>query len=126
PEALGTGAAATGFGRRQKPNWRAKPVFALMRLRRPHAEHTDAEARLLRRHASGAKTIVEIGVAEGASALELRTAMDPGGALYLIDPYHLGRFFGRSAAERVAHRQVRRGERGEVVWLTQFSQDAAR
>jgi predicted O-methyltransferase YrrM len=68
--------------------------------------------------------VVELGVAEGASAYELRKVIAPSGTLYLVDPYHLGRVFRRSAAERVARRLVDSDERGRVVWVRQMSHDA--
>lgn len=111
---------------RMPSNWRRRPIFALIGLRRPHAEHTLAEGQLLRRYAGGARTAVEIGVAEGGSAFEIRQALDPEGTLYLIDPYPLGRFFGRSAAKLVARRLVNRVNRGRVCWIGEFSHDAVR
>jgi len=67
---------------------------------------------------------VELGVAEGASAYEMRKVIAPGGTLYLVDPYSLGHFFGRSAAEAVARRLVNSVQRGNVVWVRQASHDA--
>jgi predicted O-methyltransferase YrrM len=104
--------------------WRARPLFALLGLRPPLAQHTPPEGELLRRLAAGAECVVELGVAEGASAYELRKVIAPRGTLYLVDPYHLGHFFGRSAAELVARRLVESVERGRVVWMRQMSHDA--
>jgi hypothetical protein len=67
------------------------PVFAWAGLRAPIAQHTLAEHEALMRHARAASTIVEIGVAEGASAAGLREAMRGDGTLFLIDPFHLSR-----------------------------------
>ena len=61
------------------------PAFAL---------HSEAEGALLRRYAKGATCIVEIGVAEGASAWEIRQTADPDGTIFLIDPYGTGRLPG--------------------------------
>ncbi len=106
--------------------WRTRPLWALLGLRPALAQHTPAEGELLRRLATGARCIVELGVAEGASAYELRRVMAPDATLYLVDPYHLGHAFGRSAAESVARRLVRSVERGNVVWLRQTSLEAVK
>lgn len=65
----------------------SRAIFALIGLRPPAAQHTAAEGELLRSCATGRRSIVEIGVAEGASAWEMRSVMDPGGTIYLVDPY---------------------------------------
>ena len=67
------------------------PFFAWAGLRLPIAQHTAAEHHALEKYALGCKSLVEIGVAEGASAIALRTTMDPQGTLYLVDPFHLSR-----------------------------------
>ncbi len=51
------------------------PVFAWLGLRPIFAQHTSAEHETLKRWACGRRRLVEIGVAEGASALALREAM---------------------------------------------------
>ena len=66
-------------------------VYAWLGLRPFVAQHTAAEHAALQRWATGRKTLAEIGVAEGVSALALREAMSPDGTLYLIDPFHLSR-----------------------------------
>lgn len=104
--------------------WRRRHVFAALGLRRAVAEHSEAEASLLQRFAEGASTVVEIGVSEGGSALELRSVMDRGGTLTLVDPYPPGRF-GVSMARVVAHRTLRRSNRGSVRWLRSTSAQAA-
>ena len=97
-------------------------MWGFMRLRPPLSEHTEAEAELLRRHAQGARCAVELGVAEGTSARELRQVIDGHGTLYLVDP-HRSRL-GLSFAGRIARRLVRRIKRGRVVWLRRFSHEA--
>jgi len=93
-------------------------------VRPPYAQHSTAERDLLQRHAAGARRIVEIGVAEGGSALELRRVMDPAGELLLVDPYPRGRL-GVSCARITARRTVARERRGTVRWLRATSADAA-
>lgn len=101
-------------------------IFALIGLRPPAAEHTAAEGKLLQSFAAGRRTIVEIGVAEGASAWEIRSVMDPGGTLYLVDPYPMSRLGPLCPKRLVAHRLVGSVERGRVVWIEQPSQSAWR
>jgi len=47
------------------------PFFAWVGLRPAMAQHTAAEHDALGKHAQGRKSLVEIGVAEGASAIAL-------------------------------------------------------
>jgi predicted O-methyltransferase YrrM len=68
--------------------------------------------------------VVEIGVAEGVSALALREGMAENGTLYLIDPFHLSRLPVLNFIKRVARRTVDSSSRGKVVWIEKFSQGA--
>lgn len=99
-------------------------MFAALGLRRPVAQHSATEGELLQRYAAGASTIVEIGVLEGGSALELRSVMDPAGTLVLVDPYAPGRL-GISMSRVVAARTLRRSDRGTVRWIRATSAEAA-
>jgi hypothetical protein len=99
-------------------------VFGFLGLRPALSEHTEREAELLRRYAHCARCVVELGVAEGTSAWELRQVIDHGGTLYLVDP-HRG-CLGLSFAGRVARRLVSRVRRGQVVWHREFSYEAAK
>jgi hypothetical protein len=67
---------------------------------------------------------VEIGVAEGASAVTLRQVMSPQGSLWLIDPFHVSRVHRLNAMKRVAHRAVDDIDNGCVVWINKFSFEA--
>jgi len=100
------------------------PVFALFGLRPILGQHTHAEDTALREWASGRSRLVEIGVAEGASALTLRQAMSPQGILWLIDPFHLSRVQRLNAMKRVAHRAINNINNGRVVWINKFSLEA--
>jgi predicted O-methyltransferase YrrM len=111
------------------------PLFAWIGLRPVFAQHTLAEDRALQTQAKGRQTVVEIGVAEGGSALALRNALPSDSTLYLIDPYHLSRFQWINSPRRVAHAVLRRGSWGRrkaektrvnVVWIQEFSFDACR
>lgn len=100
------------------------PVYAWLGLRPFVAQHTAAEHAALQRWAGGRTTLVEIGVAEGVSALALREAMSPDGTLYLIDPYHLSRLPLLNFMKRAAQKAVGSCSRGKVVWLEKFSHEA--
>jgi predicted O-methyltransferase YrrM len=100
------------------------PFFAWAGLRPPIAQHTAAEHHALEKYARGCKSLVEIGVAEGASAIALRMAMDPEGALYLVDPFHLSRVRPLNFLRRAARRAVSREGEGRIVWLEAFSHEA--
>jgi predicted O-methyltransferase YrrM len=69
---------------------------------------------------------VELGVAEGASAVALRTAMDPAGALYLVDPFHLSRVRTLNFLRRAARRAVSAKAGPKIVWIEDFSHEAVR
>lgn len=68
---------------------------------------------------------MEIGVAEGASAIALRTAMNSEGTLYLVDPFHLSRVPALNFLRRAATRAVTVKGGPKVVWIEAFSHDAA-
>lgn len=103
------------------------PLFAWAGagVRSPIAQHTLAEHEALMRHARTARTIVEIGVAEGASAAGLREAMPGDGTLYLIDPFHLSRIPALNFLKRAARRAVNSSGSARTIWIESFSQDAA-
>ena len=67
------------------------PLFAWLGLRPSMGQHTVEEHKALKKWATGRSKLVEIGVAEGASAVALREVMSPSGTLWLIDPFHLSR-----------------------------------
>ena len=104
--------------------WRKHSLFGALRLRPAVAQHSPAEAELLKRTARGARTIVEIGVAEGGSAWDMRTVMDPGGTLVLIDPYP--RVMGVNLSSITARRLLNGVDRGRTRWLHELSSDAVR
>ena len=102
------------------------PVFGCLGFRPVVAQHTRAEDIALGRWARGRKHIVEIGVAEGASALTFRQAMATEGVLSLIDPFHLSRFRLLNTTRRLARSAVGGCRNGRVVWIEEFSYQAAR
>jgi hypothetical protein len=107
-------------------SWLLHPLHTWLGLRPVPAQHTLEENRALRRWARGRKALVEIGVAEGASALALRQVMYADGVLYLIDPFHLSRFPIMNSVRRIARRTVSHSRNGRVEWVEQFSWAAAR
>jgi predicted O-methyltransferase YrrM len=106
--------------------WFSHPVCACLGLRPPLAQHTALEHAALERWARERKSLVEIGVAEGVSALALRENMHQDGTLWLVDPFHLSRVPALNFMKRTAHRAVDGVRRGKAVWIEQFSQDAVR
>jgi predicted O-methyltransferase YrrM len=113
----------------QRPEmWTARvmkhPFFAWAGLRPPIAQHTAAEHHALEKYAQGCKSLVEIGVAEGASAVALRTTMDPEGTLYLVDPFHLSRVRALNFLRRAARRAVSTKSGAKMVWIEAFSHEA--
>ena len=102
------------------------PVFAWLGLRPILGQHTAAEHAALVKWAAGKSRLVEIGVAEGASALGLREGMAGDGTLWLIDPFHLSRRRWINAMKRAAHRAVEGCRNGRVVWIEKFSSDAVK
>jgi hypothetical protein len=77
------------------------------------------------RYAHCARTVVEIGVAEGASAAGLHEAMPKDGTLYLIDPFHLSRLPALNFLKRAAKRAVCAAGSARTVWVQDFSHVAA-
>lgn len=102
------------------------PVFSWLGLRPIFAQHTAAEHAALLRWAAGRQHIVEIGVAEGASACALREAMPADGVITLVDPFHLSRIRALNALQRAAHSAVGRFGSSRTVWIQEFSQQAVK
>jgi predicted O-methyltransferase YrrM len=102
------------------------PFFSWAGLRPVLAQHTAAEHQALQRHARQRQRLVEIGVAEGASAMALRDGMDPQGHLYLIDPYQLSRVPALNFLRRAARRAVSSGSQPKIFWIQEFSHQAIR
>jgi predicted O-methyltransferase YrrM len=116
-------------GAPQSASWLSRalqhPFFAWAGLRPPIAQHTLAEHQALEKFARGCTSLVEIGVAEGASAVALRSAMDPGGTLYLVDPFHLSRLPLLNFLRRAARRALAANDGPPAVWIEKFSHQAS-
>lgn len=102
------------------------PLFAWLGLRPVFVQHTLAEHEALQRWASGQRRVVEIGVAEGGSALALREVMSADGTLHLIDPFHLSRVKWMNCQQRAAMAAVAGSHNGQVAWIQKFSYEAVR
>jgi hypothetical protein len=100
------------------------PLFSFLGLRPVFAQHTRREHEALLRWGAGKRSVVEIGVAEGASACALREAMSPDGTLFLIDPFHLSRVPVINGPKRAAHAAVTRIGSSHVTWIQKFSHEA--
>lgn len=106
--------------------YRRHPLFCLAKLRGVIAEHSEAEELALQRYAKGRKSLVEIGVAEGASALALRRVADSSGVVYLIDPYPSGRIPGLNLTKVCAQQNLRQCGNATVRFLQHFSHNASK
>jgi predicted O-methyltransferase YrrM len=104
--------------------WRSSTIAGVLRLRPALAQHTETEGAAIERWASSARSIVEIGVAEGGSAWHARRVMDPDGTLTLIDTYP--RRFGLNLSSIIARRLVGCEPRGTVVWRHERSDEAVK
>ncbi len=97
--------------------------------RPPNTTVTVAEHTLLRELAREKVSLVEVGVHEGATSIELCKAMSSEGLLHLVDPYEPGvrleRLLGLCFAEHVA-KAVLRPWQGRVRFMRRASVDAAR
>ncbi|HMD41195.1 MAG TPA: class I SAM-dependent methyltransferase [Candidatus Acidoferrum sp.] len=121
------GEPATGGADAPKDSpWLRHSACAYVGLRPAMAQHTAEEHAALKKWAAGMKCVVEIGVAEGVSALALREGMAEDATLYLIDPFHLSRLPILNFIKRVARRTVNESRHGKVVWIEKFSQDVAK
>jgi predicted O-methyltransferase YrrM len=98
----------------------------------PRTMHTPGEAAMLSRLATGRRTVVEIGVYEGASAVKLCDAIGADGTLHLIDPFgHHPTALrpGQAASEHATRRVVERAAAQSgtrLAWHIGFSADVAR
>ena len=104
--------------------WRASTVAGALRLRPPLAQITEAEGELIERCSTGARCVVQIGVAEGGSAWHARRTMDPGGTLYLIDTYP--KVLGLNLSSIIARRLLDGAGSASVDWVRARSDEAVR
>src|SRR5271167_4267491 len=96
----------------------------------PRTMHSEQDAGVLLRAARGARRVVEIGVYEGSSAVELCRTLAPDAELHLIDPFghHPDALpSGWGAIEWATRRTVARASRGgpNVRWHIALSETVA-
>lgn len=100
----------------------------LLGLRGPYTSLTSDETNLLRSLVTNCCCVVEVGVHEGATSLEMARSMPADGRLYLVDPHipatRMERWLGFSAARFVAIRSLRACE-DKVGFVRQTSLAAA-
>lgn len=100
-------------------------VNVLIGRDQPYTQTTPEERAELVRHLPGAKTIVEIGVYEGATTALLAQRSDGDAVIYGIDPMFPGRL-GICWGEVVASHVTRRARSaGRVIFVKRLSHDAA-
>jgi predicted O-methyltransferase YrrM len=93
--------------------------------------HTEREGELLRRLAAGRACVVEVGVYEGSSSVQLVDAMAPDATLHLVDPYienalRAGWRGVERATRRTVTRAARRSGGPRLRWHVCTSEEAAR
>lgn len=81
-------------------------------LRPALALHSREHHAMIQKRTRRRKSIDEIGVAEGASALAIGEVMAPDAVLYLIDPFHLSRAKWLNILRRSAHATVASNRNG--------------
>jgi predicted O-methyltransferase YrrM len=91
---------------------------------KPQTQTTNSERACIRRHAMGRSRLVEIGVFNGVTTLELRKAMAPDGKLWAVDPFYAGRL-GFSVDEVISRSVVNRSSNGTVEFIKKTGTAAA-
>jgi predicted O-methyltransferase YrrM len=86
----------------------------------PQTQTHPDERQCLRRHATGAKSAVEIGTYMGVTAAEIVPVLASDGTLYCIDPY-----LGGEAIRRIALRHFRRSGTESRINLLQCTAEEA-
>jgi predicted O-methyltransferase YrrM len=119
---------------RARDDVRLRALALSLGLIPPRTMHSATDARILLDAARGARRVVEIGVYEGASAVAMCGALEPGAALHLIDPFgtHADALpSGWAASERATRRTVARAVRRRgpgaprVRWHVALSHEVA-
>ncbi|NEO93666.1 MAG: class I SAM-dependent methyltransferase [Moorea sp. SIO3G5] len=84
-----------------------------------YTQTSKSEQECLRKYATVKKLIAEIGVFEGVNTTAFRSVMDREGVIIAIDPYprsFLG-LLGFGWIRRIAHEEVGKIRRGQVIWI---------
>jgi hypothetical protein len=119
---------------RVRDDVRVRALALGMGLVPPRTMHSEQDAGVLLDAARGARSVVEIGVYEGASAVALCAVLEPHAELHLVDPFGshpdaLPRGWGASewATRRAVGRAVRRrgAQAPRVRWHVALSHQVA-
>ena len=110
-----------------------RPIAQFLRylagLRVAHSNLTAPEREILWRLSNGARSVVEVGVYEGATSAILAQAIAPEGTLWLVDPFFRHtrpeKWLSFSYDEFIARRSVRRW-RDRTRFVRELSVEAAR
>src|SRR6266478_2910792 len=103
------------------PLWQAMKLIATtMRLRRPGVMLTAHDIAMLEKWGRGRRSLVEIGVFEGGSAVVLRRVIHPEGVLTLIDPFVPDSISGMLGSYWISRVVVNRNRRGCVEFIRDF------
>ena len=96
----------------------------LFDLEKPHSQTTQSERLCLQKYASGKKRLVEIGVYEGLTTVEIARVMAPNGNFHAIDPFFKGRL-GVCWSKLITIIHLKRnGVIQQVSLVEKFSHDA--
>ena len=95
--------------------------LGLIRIQ-PWAEPGETDC--LTRHALGKRRLAEVGVWQGGTTRALRGVMAEDGVLFAVDPFPAGRI-GINYQQWIAHGEVGRVHRGQVVWIRHGGAQAA-
>lgn len=104
---------------------RHRTLWVALGVQPEKAQHSPAEGDGLTRWAAGRRRLVEIGVADGASANRLRSAMEPSGDLWFVDPSNLSRNPLFNTGLVAARGTVKSGSGCRVHFVVQESLEAA-
>jgi hypothetical protein len=93
-----------------------------------YSQTSESERLCLTKWAKGKKRIAEIGVFEGVNTRNFRSVMDESGTIIAIDPYFRSFFglLGFGWIRRIAHNEVRKADRGSVIWVEDLGANAWR
>ena len=110
-----------------EPLWQALKFCATaLRLRPPCVMLMLRDVAMLEKWGDARRSLVEIGVFEGGSALRLRRVMDPAATLTLIDPFVPDSVSGVRGSYWISRTVVNRSRRGRVEFFCDYSFNVAK
>lgn len=98
-------------------------LLQYLNVKPAYSETILSERNCLAKHASGKKSLVEVGVFQGVTTCALRKAMDPKGTLYGIDPFYRNRL-GICYHQIIAERDINLLNNGNIKYLKMTSKEA--